>query len=52
MIMKIKLMKKNASCLIAEIFKKSAVKSANSTCDWWSYQRVLPEEVKKLRKIK
>lgn len=46
------LMKKKISCFVAEIFKKSAVKSANSTCDWWSHQRVLPEEVKKLRKTR
>lgn len=30
---------------------KTAEKSANTTCDFWQHQSVLPEAVKKMRKF-
>lgn len=37
--------------LIRSRAEKTAVKNANSVCDWWFYQPEQPKSVKKLRKF-
>lgn len=36
---------------VAKSAMKTAEKSANTACDYWNHQSVLPEAVKKMRKF-